>query len=202
MEQLDTNTSKMKIVAMIVALIALIALIAGLSLAIFEYAGLGENNNKTTTGTLIMEIDETGTDSIELLDAYPLDDEDGMLQTPYKFTIRNQGTLKAKYRLRLIKDETLYPGGVFGNADSSHIKYGFQKGEDEPIIDFVDSNDGVLITDEILEGNGDNQEYSIRVWIDSEEDIPAEFFQEHTLEFHGKIQLEAIQPNRSNYTTG
>ncbi len=201
MEQMETNTSKTKIAAMFVALIFLVSLLVGLSLAIFQYAKLGNEENKMTTGTLIMEVDDTGADEINITDAYPMDDEDGMNQTPYIFTVRNTGTAKAQYRIRLVKDEASYTNDL-ANVDSSYIKYGFQKGNDTPTIGFVDANSGILITDELLAGNGGNQEYSLRLWIDSEKELPNTLFETKTIEFHGKIQVEAIQEGHKNYTTG
>ena len=200
MDELETRPSKLKILSMVFCLLFLVALIVGFTYALFKFSDLGDEENSVTTGTLIMEIDETGSQSIELTDKYPVSDEDGMQGPAYTFTIRNTGSLTAKYRLRLVKDEDLYEN--YEKADATHIKYGLQKGDAEPIIGLLGNDDNILITDETLVGPSGSQVYSIRVWVDSEEDIDNSFFDTNTLEFHGHVELDAIHDGHTNYETG
>ena len=202
MEQMEEKPGTMKILAMFVALISLVALIAGLSLALFQYAKLGEEENVATTGTLIMSIDETGAQDIELTDVYPVSDEVGLAQQAYIFKVKNTGTLPAKYQIRLVKDPALYPNGSTDNTDSSFIKYGFKKGEaGEVKTGYVDDNDGILMTGETIDGGGTTSDsYYLWVWIDGEKEIPGDLLKRVTIEFHGRVQIEAAQTNSPGYT--
>lgn len=199
MENTEPKQSKLKILSMVLTLFFLVALVAGLTFAIFQFSDLGDEENSVTTGTLVMDIDEEGANSIELQGQYPVSDEEGLEGPAYTFTVRNNGTLSAKYRLRLVKDEALYSD--FAKADASHIKYSFQVGESEPTIQIL-GNDEVILEDNKTLAKDGSQTYTIRVWIDSDEDIENTFFDEHTIEFHGHVELDAIQDGHTNYTTG
>ncbi len=200
MEEMEKKPSKLKIASMVFGLVFLVALVIGFTFALFKFSDIGNEENIIDTGTLVMKIDDDASDVISIENAYPVSDEDGMKTDPYKFTVENNGTLTAKYRLRLVKDPTLYPNGI-ENADSSHIKYGFQKGDGDMVIGLIDETEGILITDEVLTSQH-SETYSIRLWIDSEEDIDGSLFETKTLEFHGRVQLEAIHNGRTDYETG
>ncbi len=199
MEQ-PKETPKMKVAAMIVALLFLVVLISGLTYAIFQFKKLGDTENEIRVGSFVMKIDDETAQEINLTSQYPITNEDGLAQVPYTFTIQNDGDISATYRLRLKKDEESYPKGLT-NVDSSYIKYGLKKPDGTTSIGFVDDNEGILISDRTL-SSGESETYSITVWIDCERDIPNSLFDEKTIEFYGKVQLEAIQEGHTDYTTG
>lgn len=200
MNKVENKPTKTKLVATVVTLIFLVALVVGLTYALFQYNKLGDTDNQMTTGTLVMEIDDQNATAIQLANAYPVTDADGLAQTPYTFTIRNTGDLSAKYRLRLVKEEASYPEGI-AKADSSYIKYGFKKDGQTSKIGFVDDNDGILVTDEVLAG-GESTTFSLTLWVDSVREIPNTLFDTKNIEFYGRVQLEAIQEGHTDYTTG
>ncbi len=79
-----------KKVIMLTSLIVFVLLAyAGFSYAIFTNSKVQEGSNSISTyNCLDVKID--GEDVINLTNAFPIKDEEGVLQTPYKFTVKNK----------------------------------------------------------------------------------------------------------------
>ncbi len=78
-----------KRITIIVALIGVLLVTAlGTSFALFEKVQTQEGNNTISTYNCL-DVTITGGDAISISAAYPIKDEEGVLQTPYTFTVTN-----------------------------------------------------------------------------------------------------------------
>ena len=98
----DKNMRKKYIIiSLIVVLISLIALI-GTTYAFLTMTIEGEKVVSIRAG--VFKVDFTEGDSINLDNAAPTSDSKGQSQTPYTFTITNEGNLTAYYHISLEED--------------------------------------------------------------------------------------------------
>ena len=65
----------------------------------------GEKENSIDTATLILTLDESESNEISLLNTVPVSDATGLTYRPYTFKLKNSGTIKANYRLKIIDYE-------------------------------------------------------------------------------------------------
>lgn len=165
--------------------------------AAFAFAGIGEKENKATTGTLILTLDESATEGISLQSTIPLTDAEGLTTTAYTFSIKNTGTLNANYQLSLLNDDDRYTSD--GCSDNKMpwtlVKYAFTKNSGTETIALLNSDPKVLDTG-LLEPQATNS-YTLQLWIDAS--ATNEIMGTH---FHGKIQVQAIQEGQTDYDTG
>ena len=89
------------ILSVIVILISIIALI-GTSYAILTMTIEGDKSISLTAGILKVEFSEG--DNINLENASPISDNQGLKQTPYTFTITNKGNMNAYYHVLIEED--------------------------------------------------------------------------------------------------
>lgn len=165
------------------------------SYAVFSYAREGEENNKLSTGTLILTLDDSTSSGITLSNAIPVTDQEGLSGTPYTFTVRNSGTLNSNYELQLVDDEEKYISHDCSDKKLpwTNIKYSLTKNDEEPVSGILNNQafDTALLKPE------ETNSYTLRLWIDSK--AGNEIMGTH---FHGKIQVKAIQEGHTNYDTG
>ena len=103
---MDDRKKKQNQIIKITALLGLFLLVFGVSYALFSVVLEGTKKNKITTGNLSLELlNESGNtiegDVIGLENAVPVLNEEGMQNTPYTFTIRNNGTLDTEFSIKL-----------------------------------------------------------------------------------------------------
>lgn len=191
------DENKKKIIRNSFFVICTILMFIFVSYAVFAFSQEGTEENKITTGTLLLTLDETASSGISLENAIPVTDSDGMLNDPYIFTIENTGTLNANYQVVLENDAEKY------NADGCNnnklpwqaIKYAFSKDGSTPEVALLSGNDGIFDTG--LLAPGEKKTYTLRLWIS--ENAQNEIMGTH---FHGKIKVKAIQEGHTNYDTG
>ena len=92
----NKNTRKNKIIK-VTALLGLFLLVFGISYALFSVVLEGTKKNKISTGTLSLKLTDLegndeknmseGTMAINLENAYPMSNEEGLEQTSYEFKI-------------------------------------------------------------------------------------------------------------------
>lgn len=177
-------------------LLFILVLLLGITFAIFQYLKLGEKTNTVKTGTLIININDSMGDAINVQNAYPVTDEVGKNTDPYRFKITNSGTVDANYELRLISDQEAIKecGCDPKNTIAKSIKYEYKKTTDTAsttsAIKFLSStNNWTTTTLETGRINaGDTISYEIRLWID--EDTTSSEANKH---LHAKVEVEAVQ---------
>lgn len=186
-----------KKIGIILSIVTVLICILAVSFAIFTFAGMGERSNIVTTGTLVLELDESLTDGITLLNAFPISDQEGLTLTPYVFSVRNTGSTTATYELRLIDDEQAFIDNNSLNRRLAHsnIKYSFTIDGGSATTSLLSSNNGLIDTRSIAPGETVN--YTLRVWLDlaATNEVMGQ-------RFHGMLQLEAAGQGNTNFNTG
>ena len=193
-----------KRITIIIALVGVILLSAvGTSFALFEKTETQTDNNTITTYNCL-DVSINGGNAISMSAAYPIKDEEGILQTPYTFTITNNCDhyMGVDIGIEVQSTSTLSP---------SLIKAAISKGHDGIMPRLLTNYKLVQATNEetglptenakyimIHEGlpANDTQTFEYRMWIDyTAENITS------TNKFDGKIvaiatvQTEEVAPN-------
>ena len=100
---MDNKKVKKNKILRIAGLVGLFLLVFGISFALFTITLNGTKKNRIATGRLSLRItdrqghDETEGYAIDLVNAIPTSDEDGIKQNDkYEFNVENDGTIPAK----------------------------------------------------------------------------------------------------------
>jgi len=173
-----------------------VVLFFAIAYAIFTFTGYGEKEQRLSTGTLVLTLDESISEGITISDAIPVTDEVGQSFAAYTFSVQNTGTLKANYQVSLVNDDDKYV--AHGCSDNKmawkNIKYSFMK-DSSSQIDLLSTNSGILDTGVLAPGESKN--YTLRLWIS--DTAMNDVMGTH---FHGRIQVKAIQEGHTDYDTG
>ena len=190
------NQKKQKVLKLC-GLVGLFLLVFGVSFALFRVTLNGTKKNRLTTGRLSLELldkndnpiyeeatdgtVQTGT-AIDLTNAVPISDEEGMKTEPFEFKIKNNGTIPAHYDLKLIDEEsstlnrqyikyvleredwnkksdnTMYRGGFDSNEYGNYPYEGNGRGE---LLSTLEND--VLDSTTLLPG--EEMHFKLRIWI-------------------------------------
>ena len=148
--------------------------IIGVSFAWFRlYLNQTENNtiaSRTCFNTTLTE----DTSKISLIDAFPISDEDGLKQTPFTFTIKNNCNSYVKVYITI--DSTYRE-----STDTSYLKDNYMKVNISPegtttsksvilgsqtLTDLESNRKGYIIVSTGLKAN-EEKSYDLRIWMDS-----------------------------------
>ena len=179
------NKNKNKLLIISIISIALI-LVLGITYAWLTTVLNGTQVNRIKAGTLDLVLDDNASNGIDLQYAVPQSDEQGLTNTPYTFKVINNGTINAEYKLYL-EDEEIEETRL----SDINIKYSLVRNnvESEPKLLSTSIKDGKRQIESIIINAGDTNNYSLRLWIDSEttkEEVANRVFK-------ARIKLEAIQ---------
>ena len=217
MKEQKNKKNKNKIIKGI-ALLGLFLLVFGVSYALFSVVLNGTKRNKITTANLELRLTDTnGFEEeegygINLENALPISDEEGLKTEPYQFVVTNTGSIPASYTLRLNDVED-----VTNTLEDQYIKYNLVKkdylksyqknslpqgisttyykrtlncpesGQCE--FDFKPSTLENRVLDETTILPGESIEYTLNLWLDYEATVE----QAANKVFETKIQLNGIQ---------
>ena len=107
----------------------------------------------------------SGTSDIDLIDAYPISDEQGSLTNAYNFTIENTCSLAASYQLNLetLSDTTLSLSRIKISIDNEEpVLLSSLDNTNSTIPDATSAS--ILKTGKLTAGT--TKSYSIRMWLD------------------------------------
>ena len=191
MEKLKEN-KKIVIPLILVALI----FILGAAYAWLTTVLNGTQINRIKAGTLDLVLDDNASNGIDLEYAVPQTDTQGLNNQAYTFKVINNGTMNAKYNIYL-EDEELESGEE--RINDTNVKYNLVKnsGENDPKLlstTLDEENKRVLANNVIINGGGSEDNYSLKLWIDSEatkEEVANKVFK-------AKIKIEAVQTEESS----
>lgn len=99
--------NNLRIVAISVSILVLNVLIVtliGKTFGFFQYAKQGEKVNIIAIKGLEIEIDNNTENSLDLASAFPMSDSEGLLVTPFIFTINNSSSSPIDYVIKLLND--------------------------------------------------------------------------------------------------
>ena len=179
--------SKKRTIALsIIGIFLLISLVIGISYALWRV-----NLSQTTANTLASDcfnITFTEGEAIELLNTYPMYDEDGSKLTPYTFTIKNNCASYATYQINLeiLNNSTLNDQylKVMLDEKSPKLLTNYQEGEitlDEAKASYVLENDAL--------DHNEEKTYNLRVWLDENVTLETEGVQNST--WSAKVTITA-----------
>ena len=165
---------KKKKLALYYGLLVTVICIIGVSFAWFRlYLSQNENNtlaSRTCFNTTLTE----DTSKISLTDAFPISDEDGLKQTPFTFTIKNNCNSYVKVYITI--DSTYRE-----STDTSYLKDNYMKVNISPkgtttsqsvilgsqtLTDLENNKKGYIIINTGLKAN-EEKSYDLRIWMDS-----------------------------------
>ena len=168
---------KMKIKIYYGLLITLVVFM-GVSYAWFRLKLTQTNSNVIGTRTCLDASLTEDTSKITLSDAFPISDEDGLKQTPFTFTLKNNCdsyvkvyiTIDSKYRESTsavyLKDSFLKVNlSSKGTTDGSSVLLGSQT-----LTELEGTNKGYILVTTGLKAN-EEKSYDLRVWMDGETSI-------------------------------
>ena len=170
-KNIEKNKSRLKIYY---SLLITIICIIGVSFAWFRlYLSQSENNtlaSRTCFSTTLTE----DTSKISLTDAFPITDEDGLKQTPFTFTIKNNCNSYVKVYITI--DSTYRE-----STNTSYLKDNYMKVNISPkgtitgksvtlgsqtLTDLENNRKGYIIINTGLKAN-EEKSYDLRIWMDS-----------------------------------
>ena len=147
----------------IIGTFLLISLIIGISYSLWRV-----NLFQTTANTIqtdCFNITFTEGEAIELLNTYPMYDEDGSKLTPYTFTIKNNCASYATYQINLevLNNSTLNDQylKVMLDEKSPKLLTNYQEGE----ITLDDAKASYVLENDALDHN-EEKTYNLRIWLD------------------------------------
>ena len=165
---------KKKKLALYYGLLVTVICIIGVSFAWFRlYLSQTENNtiaSRTCFNTTLTE----DTSKISLTDAFPITDEDGLKQTPFTFTIKNNCNSYVKVYITI--DSTYRE-----STDTSYLKDNYMKVNisskgttasksvilgSQTLTDLENNKKGYIIVSTGLKAN-EEKSYDLRIWMDS-----------------------------------
>ncbi len=168
---IDNNTKKLKLYYV---LLVTVLCIIGVSFAWFRlYLSQTENNtiaSRTCFNTTLTE----DTSKISLTDAFPITDEDGLKQTPFTFTLKNNCDSYVKVYITI--DSTYRE-----STNTSYLKDNYMKVNISPkdttdnesailgeqnLTDLESNRKGYIIVNTGLKAN-EEKSYDLRLWMDS-----------------------------------
>ncbi len=149
------------LVSIAVILMGLIALF-GATYAILKVQDTGKKRNVLSTGSF--DVNFISGQVINIKNMSPLSINDGMNTTPYKFTLTNNGTMDAIYKVYL--EENSDDVSTIPNTDKLMISY--KKGDDDysaPVTISSLYNGNTIVLNHKLDV-GDSENFAIKIWLD------------------------------------
>lgn len=169
MEKSFIKKHKQMLIALLVTLIVLISS----SYAWFFVTIKGEKKVVIHAGKLSLNLDEKASDGINLTNAIPLTDQEGLHTTSYDFTLKNDGTLSNQYTIYLedITTTTKKITPEFIKYDLKQTEYNannsikIEEKDTMQLLSAVKTEDKLVLDSGILK-EGEYIKYSFRLWMD------------------------------------
>lgn len=169
--------SKLKLALLITSVLVLMMLIVflvGRSFGFFQYAKKGDVVNIISIKGLVVSVDNTTDNALNLTNVYPEYDADGLKHDPFIFTITNATGNPVDYTLKLLND-TEKQELCFVDTEETinctqlpyqYIRYAYSINDGEYSEPFNLTSDGIIYSETIL--GGASTKISIKLWISSE----------------------------------
>ena len=191
-------------ISFLLGIISILFIFVGGSYAFIFKSVYTESINTISAGSLVITLENT-TPVISVNNAIPTPDDVALSDsTTYDFTLKNTGSINAKYKLSLINSCTV--GSSYTVGDSSvkadvcipaqYVKAGISKdGEDFKVVK-VDS-DGNIILDNGVIGKSRSSSYKLKLWLDYDTPNSYNVKNKNTVMSY-KIQLYSEQTTEGN----
>ena len=184
MKSIETNKDKKKKVLRVLGLVGLFVLVFGLSYALFRVVLTGKKKTRITTanfGITLTDIngneEEEGI-AVNIENALPETDEEGLSREGYKFVVTNTGNIPASYELKingtgdlsedaikyaLIEKDYIKGNSTLNGMHSNETKYdsGTEQYIGAPLLSTLE-NDKLDATTLLP---GEKMEYELKMWL-------------------------------------
>mgnify|MGYP007103626286 CR=1 FL=1 len=143
--------------------------IIGVSYAYWKFTYIAEKTNNATSGCFNIELTDQK-DEINLTNAYPITDEQGLKLKPFSFTLKNTCSIFAHYyvNLEMLEGTTLNSKWVATKVNSDAITTLDQYKTTTTAIS--GSTESRTIAEGYL-GSGDSVDYTLSLWMDEDATI-------------------------------
>jgi len=169
-------SAREKVFCVIIAI--LVFIIFGLSYAYLARGVLGKKRYEIDAGMLSLKIND-GENNISLDNAYPMTSEEGLEQTPFLFSIENDGDKESLYTVYLIDDEIEVGRDRLDDKDLDYYLVRepnttkeVQSGHLTELKTKTITVSNKEVTGRVLDtgtiSKGNTKSYSLRVWLDYE----------------------------------
>ena len=164
------KTRKKYIVLVIVTIVISVIALIGASYALLTMTIEGDKKITLTAG--ILKVDFTDGNYINLENAAPMTDSQGLKTTPYTFTITNTGNINAYYHVSLEEEST-------NTLANGYLKMRLtnDQGYDSGVVQVSGYGTGnfEIMSEQTLEPGEDNKvTYQLWIWLDNDADNSAQ----------------------------
>ena len=166
--------------------IVMVVLVVSASYAAFSYLKAGTKSNTITTGTLQLTLTEGN--QINLTEAYPMTDANGLATTGYSFTLKNTGTAPAVYKIYL---DNVTPASGETKLEDSWLRYNLTKNTtvgSASLLTSLGADKNRVLDSGTLNASVTNS-YVLRLWIRT--DINTNNIEGHV--WRGKLRITGDQ---------
>ena len=166
--------SKKKLIITSISIIAVCIAFIGLSYAYWYVRNIQDTTSNATTGCFQVELtNQSG--EINLDNAYPITDEEGLKLKPFSFTIHNTCSIFAHYyvNVELLEGTTLNSHYVATRVNNEEIK---TLDSFNTAVTTIDNSVSSYTVAEGYLGADDQEDYSISLWIDEDVTVDDDIF--------------------------
>ncbi len=173
---------------LLLVLCILVVIVMGFAYAWLTKTLPGTKKYELQAGNLSLLLNEASSASINISEASPMADVDGLAQTTkFTFTLKNQGNITSHYEIYL-DDDTIDSGDT--RLAASNVKFSLDKnttvGTAKRLSDLGNNLSRILDQGEIAAGATNT--YALRLWLASDASLNIE-----NQVFSGKLRIEARQ---------
>jgi len=157
-ETKDKGRNKVMILQGMIILVTIVLL--GTTYAFLTNTVKGEKTSNIEAG--VLQLTYKDKEIINLENAYPMKDQQGMETTPYEFTVENTGTISANYELSLEEGEN-------STLDTRVVKYSIKEENGQwssPML--LKDTPAYKLSEQITIEAGKKKNYALKLWIDEE----------------------------------
>lgn len=153
--------------ALIVIAVLLVCLIGG-TYAWLSVATESDKTSNVVIGTLSMELDDFESDGINIENATPVTDTEGLKSKSYNFTLTNNGDIPSNYTIYL--DNNAIDDGEKRMGDE-YVKYSLTKNEGEATTKLLsETYDNLTDKNKVLDTGvldvSTTNSYTLKLWMD------------------------------------
>ena len=209
--------TKRKII-LVISIIGVILCVSGITYSFLRYGQTQTNSNVVTTlDCLNISISSDNKEQIELSNAYPISDEEGLSTDPYTFTISNECNdtpVNLSIKLEELKiNNQLNSGNIKVSLEGDNGSTGILSSYESATPFLSNDNKSYTLANTVIDAGGQTT-YSLKLWIDEKTTIEAlnkvfngkivvsaspHLVKEKKYTFTGSAQ-EFVAPNTGKYT--
>ena len=193
-------------ISFLLGVISILLIFIGSSYAFIFKSAYTSSINKITAGNLVMTLENT-TPVISIGNAVPMPDDVAINSNDYYgFTLKNNGSINARYKISLINSCVVGNTYTVGSDSvvaavcipTKYIKAGISKdGEDYKVLK-ADSSGNIVLDSSVL-GKLRNSSYKLKLWLDY--DTPNEYnVKDKNIIISVKLQLYSEQTTENALT--